>query len=216
MKALASILFAIAIASAGWFSWTKYQGNQESSVASNATRAAALQMERQLNARKEDGITFVEYFKRGSSVIEKLDEEVAELQTKPWSYRQKDRDLAIEFIDQCKAVVRADQAEMRLLLEQSTATDALDVAKKDVDEATSSVAIEFSSKRRARASEDLIKVLDKLIENAKQNKPKIEKMIATDDAVKSRFGKDAGLSEATSLKLKHYIASEEATPPKEG
>lgn len=216
MKALASILFAIAIAGAGWFGWTKYQGNQESGVASNATRAAALQMERQLNARKEDGITFVEYFKRGSSVIEKLDEEVAELQTKPWSYRQKDRDLAIEFIDQCKAVVRADQAEMRLLLEQSTATDALDVAKKDVDEATSSVAIEFASKRRSRASEDLIKVLDKLIENAKQNRPKIEKLIATDDAVKSRFGKDAGLSEAMSLKLKHYIASEEVAPPKEG
>lgn len=218
MKAAVAIIFAIAVAGgAGWFGWTKYQGTQETKAAALAIRVAATQTERQLEARKEDGITFAEYFKRGSSVVDSLDQEVTKLQTRQWDYRPRDRDTAIEFIEQCKSIVRADQSEAHLLMEKGNAQDALDAANKEYAEAFSSYAIEWASKRRSTASDNLIEVLNKQIKNIQESEQKIKKLLAADESVKTAFGHDAGLSPEVVSRLKASIAPSKPTEkPKEG
>ncbi len=217
MKAAVAIIFAIAVAGGGWFGWTKYQGTQETKAAVLSIRVAAAQTEQQLGARKEDGITFAEYFKRGSSTMDSLDQEVTKLQTRQWDYRPKDRDVAVEFIEQCKSIVRADQSDAHLLMEQSSAQAALDDAKKEYDKATSSYAIEWASKRRSAASDNLIEVLNKQIKSIQESEPKIKKLLAADESVKAAFGHDAGLSPDVVSKLKISIAPSKPTEkPKEG
>lgn len=217
MKAAVAIIFAIAVAGAGWFGWTKYQGAQETKAAALSVRVAATQTERQLEARKEDGITFAEYFKRGSSVVDSLDQEVTRLQTRQWDYKPKDRDTAIEFIEQCKSIVRSDQSDAHLLMEKGNAQDALDAANKEYAEAFSSYAIEWASKRRSTASDNLIEVLNKQIKNIQESEPKIKRLLAADESVKAAFGQDAGLSPEVASRLRANIApSKPAEKPKEG
>lgn len=217
MKAAVAIIFAIAVAVAGWFGWTKYEGIQETKAAALSIRVAATQTERQLNARKEDGITFAEYFKRSSSVMDVLDQEVTKLQARQWDYRPKDRDIAVEFIEQCQSMLRSDQTDVHLVMEQSNAQDALDNANEEYDEATSSYAVEWASKRRSTASDNLIEALNKQIKNLQESMPKVKKLLAADDSVKAAFGQDAGLSLDTASKLKASIAPSKITEkPKEG
>ncbi|HCF5588844.1 hypothetical protein N0609_30440 [Pseudomonas aeruginosa] len=210
MKAVVAVLFALVIAGAGWLGWTKYQASQETKEAILSVRVSATQTERQLKARMEDGITFAEYFKRGSSVMDRLDQEESRLQTRQWKHRPEDRDTAIEFIEQCKSIVRSDQSNARLIMEQSNAQSALDQAEKEYDQAVTSYAIEWASKQRSTASDNLIEVLNKLIKNTQESEDKIKKMLAADDSVKAAFGQEVGLSSDMVGNLKAAIEPSKA------
>lgn len=214
MKVIVAIALALVVAIGGWVGWNKYQSGQETKAAAQSVQAASTKTERQLNARKEDGITFAEYFKRESLVMDDLDQEISGLQAREWGYAPGDRDSAIAFIEQCKAILRSDQAEARLMLEEQNAKNAVDSAKKDLDEANSSASTEWALKRYDRASQDRIEVLNNLIKNAKESKGKIEKLLASDEAVKSRFGQEVGLSDGMIKEYKKQISSEKAEPEK--
>ncbi|MEX5373635.1 hypothetical protein, partial [Klebsiella pneumoniae] len=136
----------------------------ETTAAVQSIQQSSTQTERQLNARKEDGITFAEYFKRSTSVMESLDQSISGLEARQWNYAPSDRDLAIAFIEQCKAIVRAAEADTRLMMDESNARESTDAAKKELDEADSSVALDWALKRYKRASNELLEVLHKQLE----------------------------------------------------
>ncbi|ABY97846.1 TPA: hypothetical protein ACHTCR_005156 [Pseudomonas putida] len=205
MKAVLGIGAAIAIAVAGWFGWNHYESGKEHDVAAAAVQVSVTQAERQMKAQSEDGITFAEYFKRSDTVIDNLDKEIANLEGRTWKHRLAEKDAAIAFIDQCKAILRADQTETRLLMKEGSAREANDEAKKELNEADSSVAREWAYKRYKRTSDALIDVLGKLISNAEESKGKIERMLAADNAVKSTFGEGHGLSQGTAEHLKNLL-----------
>ncbi len=209
MKSVLACVLAILVVGGGWLGWNKHKSNEESNFATDTIQASAMQTERQLKAKKEDGITFAEYFKRGSAVIEQLDENISKLEARTWEHRSSDRDVAVNFLEQCKAIVRSDQAETRLLMDASDARKQVDQAKKDLDEADNSVATEWALKRFNRASDDLILVLNKQIEGLEESKGKVERLIAADESVKSAFGKNKGFAESTMTAMKKSIAPEE-------
>lgn len=214
MKAIVGIALAMVVAVGGWIGWNKYQSRQETMVAARSIQAASTQMERQLSARKEDGITFAEYFKRGSLVMESLDQEISSLQARQWDYEPSDRDSAMAFIEQCKAILRADRAEANLMLEEQNAEKIVNSAKKELDEARSSAAIEWALKHYDRASKERIEALNNLIKNIEESKGKIEKLLASDEAVKSRFGQEIGLSDDMIKGYKKQIGQEKGNSTK--
>ena len=215
MKAVLAGVLALCIASGGWFGWNQYQKKQETNAAVQAIQSTAAQTERQLNASKEDGITFAEYFKRSASAIEGFDKAISDLESRPWSHAAPDRDTAIAFIDQCKAMLRAAQADTRLLMEESNARESSDAAKRELDEADSSVAIDWALKKYKRTSNELLEVLQKQIKNIEESQEKVKKMVAADDAVKSAFGSDKGLTPTTASAMKKAIEPETKDKPAE-
>lgn len=206
MKVVATVILAVVLAAAGWFGWSAYQGAQESKFAAQAVQSSAAQTERQLKARKEDGITFAEYFKRGTATIDSLDKSISEMDSRLWSHKASDRDVALAFIEQCKAIIRADQTQTRLLMDESTARKATDLAKKEMDEADSSASVKWTIKRYQSASAEFIEVLNKQIESLKESKSKIEKMLAVDESAKSTFGPSSGLSAEMVASMKKSIS----------
>ncbi|MNJ59392.1 hypothetical protein D3C77_550740 [compost metagenome] len=169
-----------------------------------------------MNARKEDGITFAEYFKRSASAMEVLDQAISELEARPWNHELSDRDTAIAFIEQCKAVIRAAQADTRLVMEESNARESSAEAKKELDEADSSVALDWALKKFKRANYELLDILEKQLKIVEEGQGKIERMIAADDAVKSAFGADKGLTQATASAMKEAVEPETKGKPTEG
>lgn len=215
MKAVLGGAVALVLSAAGWFGWNEYESKKETDAAVSAVQVSATQTERQMNARSEDGITFAEYFKRSGSTIENLDREIETLESRPWKYMPSDRDTAITFIEQCKAMVRSGQAETRLLMSENTAQEAYEDAKKDLDEADSTHAIDWALKRFQRTSDDLLEIISKKITNVEESVGKTEKMIAADEAVKLSFGAESGLSQATVEKMKKYVKSAEGSKAKQ-
>lgn len=209
MKSVIVGVLAIVMAGAGWFGWTKYQGIQETKFAAQAVQSSSAQTERQLKAKTEDGITFAEYFKRGTATVEDLDQTISKLDAQAWNYKQLDRNVAVTFIEQCKAIIRSEQAETRLLMEENSARESTETAKKDFDEADSATAIDWTRKRYLRASNELIEVLNKQISSINESTGKIARFIAADEAVKSAFGSSKGLSQDTVDTLKKRIAPTE-------
>lgn len=194
MKAsIVTVAAAALVAVCCWFGWGAYQSHQESSQALSAVQVSTVLFERQISARNEDGITLAEYSNRASSVLESLDKEAAKLASMDWSQRPADRDIALAFIDECKAMTRFASSGVRLMVEESNAREAYDQATKELHEASPSER-EWKHKRFAAASDDLIANLQKKIDASKEAKGKIEKFLAADDAVKTTFGEDKGLS----------------------
>lgn len=216
MKGFVAVVLVLAIAGGGWFGWNKYQGSQETGFAVQAIQSTAAQTERQIKAKDEDGITFAEYFKRATASIESLDQTIAGLDTRAWAHKPADRDTAIAFIEQCKALIRAEQARTRLMMDENDARKSADAAKKELDEADSTVALEWALKKYKREGGELIAVLQKQITNAEESSAKIARMVAADDAVKAAFGADKGLTQATADSLKKSIASVESQAPAKG
>ncbi|MEN5036852.1 hypothetical protein [Pseudomonas sp. TWI929] len=216
MKAVIAGVLAVLIAGGGWFGWNKYQSGLETTAAVQSIQQSSTQTERQLNARKEDGITFAEYFKRSISVMESLDHSISSLEARQWNYVPSDRDLAIAFIEQCKSIVRAAEADTRLMMDESNARESTDAAKKELDEADSSVALEWALKRYKRASNELLEVLHKQLEAIEGSTDKVKKMVAADDAVKAAFGPDKGLTQTTVSAMKKSLEPEPKEKPSEG
>lgn len=216
MKGFFAVVLVLAIAGGGWFGWNKYEGSQETGAAVQAIQTSAAQTERQIKAKNEDGITFAEYFKRATSSIESLDQTVSGLDARAWVHKSADRDTAIAFIEQCKALIRAEQARTRLMMDENDARKSTEAAKKDLDEADSTVAIEWALKKYKRESTELIAVLQKQITNAEESEAKIKKMVAADDAVKIAFGADKGFTQSAADSLKKSISSAESPPPAKG
>ncbi|NWD65758.1 hypothetical protein [Pseudomonas sp. IPO3774] len=195
-----------------WFGWGAYQSHQESSQALSAVQASAALFERQISARNEDGITLAEYSSRASGALESLDKEAGKLASMDWSHRPADRDVVLEFIDECKAMTRLASARVRLMVEESNAQKAYDQATKELNEATSTER-EWRHKRFAVASDDLIAALQKKIDASKEAKGKVEKFLAADDAVKTAFGENKGLSKPVAEDFRKSISP---SPPKGG
>ncbi|WP_330565834.1 hypothetical protein [Pseudomonas yamanorum] len=208
---VASTIAAV-VAVGCWFGWGAYQSHQESSQALSAIQASTVLFERQISARNEDGITLAEYSSRASGTLESLDKEAGKLASVDWSHRPADRDVALAFIDGCKAMTRLASARVRLMVEESNAQEAYDRATKELHEASSSER-EWKHKRFAAASDDLIATLQKKIDESKGAKGKIEKFLAADDAVKSSLGDSSGLSKPVADDLRRSISP---TPPKGG
>lgn len=216
MKAVVAGVLALLIAGGGWLGWNKYQSGLETTAAVQAIQLSATQTERQLNARKEDGITFAEYFKRATSTMEALDKTISDLEAGPWDHVPSDRDTAIVFIEQCKAILRAAQVDTRLVMDESSARESSDAAKKELDDADSSIALDWALKRYKRASNELLEVLQKQIQAVEESADKVRKMLAADDAVKSAFGPDKGLTQATASAMKKFLEPEPKEKPVEG
>ncbi|MDD2113795.1 hypothetical protein NP554_18635 [Pseudomonas asiatica] len=215
MKAVVAGVIALAIAGGGWLGWNKYESSKETEAAAKAVQVSATQAERQMSARTEDGITFAEYFKRSGATIESLDKEIAALETRSWKHKLPERDTAITFIEQCKAIIRSDQADTRLLMKKDSAQEAYDDAQRDLKEADSTHAIDWALKRYQRKSDELLEVLSEQIRHTEESVGKVEKMIAADAAVKAVFGASTGLTQASVNKLKNYIEPEKADDLKE-
>jgi len=216
MKAVVAGVLALLIAGGGWLGWNKYQSGLETTAAVQAIQLSATQTERQLNARKEDGITFAEYFKRATSTMEALDKTISDLEAGSWDHVPSGRDTAIAFIEQCKAILRAAQVDTRLIMDESNARESSDAAKKELDDADSSIALDWALKRYKRASNELIEVLQKQIQAVEESADKVRKMVAADDAVKSAFGPDKGLTQATASAMKKSLEPEPKEKPAEG
>lgn len=206
---IVAVAIAALVTVSCWFGWGAYQSNQESSQALSAVQASTVLFERQISARNEDGITLAEYSSRASSVLESLDKEAGKLASSNWSRRPADRDTAVAFIDECKAMTRLASSRVRLMVEESNAQEAYDQAAKQLNEA-SSAEREWRHKRFAAASDDLIAALQKKIDASKEAKGKIEKFLAADDAVKSAFGDSKGLSKSVADDFRKSISP---TPP---
>lgn len=200
---------AVLVAVGCWFGWGAYQSHQESSRALSAVQASTALFERQISARNEDGITLAEYSSRASGTLESLDKEAGKLASADWSHRPADRDVALAFIEGCKAMTRLASARVRLMVEESNAQEAYDRATKELHEASSSER-EWKHKRFASASDDLIATLQKKIDESKDAKGKIEKFLAADDAVKTAFGENKGLSKPV---VEDFRKSISPTPP---
>lgn len=216
MKAVVAGVLTLVIAGGGWFGWNKYQGGLETTAAVQAIQLSAMQTERQLNARKEDGITFAEYFKRATSAMEALDKAISDLEVRSWDHAPTHRDTAITFIEQCKAILRAAQADTHLAMDESNARESSDAAKRELDEADSSIALDWALKKYKRASNELLEVLQKQIQAIEGSADKVKKMVSADDAVKSAFGPDKGLSQATASAMKKSLEPEPKEKPAEG
>lgn len=211
MKAsIVTVAIAGLVAACCWFGWGAYRSHQESSQALSAIQASAVLFERQISARNEDGITLAEYSSRASGALESLDKEAGKLVSMEWSRRPSDRDIALAFIDECKAMTRLASFRVRLMVEESNAQEAYDRATKELNEASSSER-DWKHKRFASASEDLIAVLQKKIEASKDAKVKVEKFLAADDTVKSAFGPNKGLSASIAEDFRKSISP---PPPK--
>jgi len=208
MKTIGAFLFAAFVAGGGWFGWTQYKSSEERALATDTVQVSVTQTQRQLKARKEKGITFGEYLKSSAAAIEQLDASISKLEAHSWQYHPSDRDVAVNFLEQCKVMVRSDQAETRLLMEESNARKQLDQARKELDEADTPEAIDWRLKRYSRASDELVAVMQKQIEVIKESTGKIEQLIAADDSVKMAFGKDQGFADTTIESMKKYITSE--------
>jgi hypothetical protein len=208
MKIVTAGVFAILLMGVGWLSWNKYHSIQETEAAAQAAQTTAVQTERQLKAKGEDGITFAEYFKRATSSIDSLDEIESGLQARIWKHKPMDRDVAVAFIEQCKAIIRSEQANTRSLMDVNNAQKLNDTAKKELDEASTSVSIDWALKRYKRTSDELIAALQEQIASSKASSAKVEKLLAADDAVKTAFGTENGLSQAVSESLKKAVASD--------
>lgn len=207
MKAVVGVVLAMVLASAGWLGWDRYKSNEETAAAEQAVRASATLATRQLSAReKEEGITFSEYFKRSNATIEALDQEIIRLQSKDWPRRPENREVSVAFINECMSYLRADQAEMRLKLQESNSQESVDKAKKELGEADSSVAIDWATKRFVSATQDHIALLDKLIKALQENTVRVNKLLEADSSVKSVFGATAGLPEPMLKSLKDRIS----------
>ena len=206
MKAsIVGISIAALVAVCCWFGWGAYQSHQESSQALSAVQASAVLFERQISARDEDGITLAEYSSRASGTLESLDKEAGKLASVDWSHRPADRDVALAFIDGCKAMTRLASARVRLMVEESNAQEAYDRATKELNE-TSSSEREWKHKRFSSASSDLIATLQKKIDASKDAKGKIERFLASDDAVKTAFGENKGLSKPVAEDFRESIS----------
>ncbi len=208
MRLIVFGVLALVIAAGGWFGWNAYESGQETKFAAQAVQTSAVQAERQFMARKEDGITFAEYFKRGAATLESLDQSIAGLDAKNWEHKRSDRDVVVAFIEQCKSNIRSGIAETRLVMEANSARETLDAAKKELDAADSSVAIKWTNQRYQRASTALLEVLGKQITNVEESTAKIQKLIAADESVKSTFGAEKGLSADMVARLKKSISTE--------
>lgn len=208
MKTLVAFLLAVLVAGGGWFGWPQYKSSEERSLATETVQVSATQTERQLKSRKENGITFGEYLKNSAAAIEQLDASISKLEAHSWQYHPSDRDVAVNFLEQCKVMVRSDQAETRLLMDESDARKQLEQAQKELREADTPEAIEWRLKRYSRASDELVAIMQKQIEAIKESVGKIEQLIAADDSVKLAFGKDQGFAETTIASMKKYIAPE--------
>ena len=199
---------ALIIAVGGWFGWVAYESGQETKFAAQVIQSSAVQTERQLKARNEDGITFAEHFKRGASTMEALDQSISALETRTWDHKPADRDVVLAFIEQCKASIRSDLADTHLIMEGNNARESTDSAKKELDDADSSVARDWAHKRFQRASSELIEILEKQIDVVKESTNKTKKLLASDESVKSKFGESSGLSKDMLDTLKKRIATE--------
>ncbi|MFJ2676831.1 MULTISPECIES: hypothetical protein [Pseudomonas] len=188
-----------------WFGWGAYQSHQESSQALSAVQASTVLFERQISARNEDGITLAEYSNRASSVLESLDKEAGKLASMDWSHRPADRDTALAFIDECKAITRLAFSRVRLTVEGNNAQETYDRATKELHEASSSER-EWKHKRFAAASDDLIATLQKRIDVSKEAKGKIERFLSADEAVKTAFGDNKGLSKPVAEDFRKSIS----------
>jgi predicted RNase H-like nuclease (RuvC/YqgF family) len=210
MKTVTAGVFAILVLGVGWLSWNKYQSVQETEAAAQAAQTTAVQTERQLKAKGEDGITFAEYFKRATSSIDSLDEIEAGLQARAWQHKPTDRDVAVAFIEQCKAIIRSEQANTRLLMNVNSAQKINDSAKKELSQANTSVSIDWALKRYKQTSDELIAALQEQIASSKASAAKVEKLLAADDVVKKAFGKGNGLSAAVSETLRKAVAADKS------
>ncbi|WP_226501433.1 hypothetical protein [Pseudomonas sp. MWU16-30322] len=208
MKTVWAFLFAVLVAGGGWLGWTQYRSSEERALAIETVQASVTQTERQLKARKENGITFGEYLKSSAAAIEQLDASISKLEAHSWHYHPSDRDVAVKFLEQCKVIVRSDQADTRLLMEAGDARKQLDQSQKELNEADTPEEIDWRLKRYSRASDELVAVMQKQIEVIKESIGKIEQFIAADDSVKQAFGKDQGFADTTIASMKKYIASE--------
>lgn len=215
MKSVVAGVIALAIAAGGWLGWNRYECNKEVDAVAQAIQTSATQTERQMGARTEDGITFAEYFKRSGATIESLDKEIAALEMRSWKHKLSERDIAITFIDQCKAIIRSDQADARLLMKKDSAQEAYDDAQRDLKEADATHAIDWALKRYQRKSDELLGVLSEQIKHTEDSVGKVEKMIAADAAVKAVLGSGKGLTQASLDKLKSYIEHDKADDTKE-
>lgn len=210
MKAsIATFTIAALVVVCCWFGWGAYQSHQESSEAVRAVQASAVLFERQISAQNEDGITLAEYLSRASGALESLDKEASKLASMNWSHRSSDRDVALTFIDECKAMTRLASSRVRLMVEESNAQEAYDRATKELNEASSSER-EWKHKRFSSASSDLIATLQKKIDASKDAKGKIERFLVSDDAVKTAFGENKGLSKPVAEDFRKSISP---TPP---
>lgn len=196
---------AALVAAGCWFGWGAYQSHQESSQALSAVQASAVLFERQISARNEDGITLAEYSSRASGALESLDKEAGKLASMDWSHRAADRDTALAFIDECKAMTRLAFSRVRLTVEENNAQETYDRATKELHEASSSER-EWKHKRFAAASDDLIATLQKRIDVSKEAKGKIEKFLSADEAVKTAFGDNKGLSKPVAEDFRKSIS----------
>ncbi|MCU0121799.1 hypothetical protein N8H74_26360 [Pseudomonas sp. B2M1-30] len=212
MKILVALLLAVLVTGAGWFGWTQYKSSEERILAIETVQVSVDLTERQLKARKESEITVGEYFKSSAAAIEQLDAGISNLEAHKWQYHRSDRDVAVNFLEQCKVIVWSDQAETRLLMDKSNAKKQVDQAQREVEEAETPEAIDWRLKQYNRANDELIAVMQKQIEAVKHSVEKIKQLIAADDSVKLAFGNDQGFTETTIAAMKKYIASEQ---PKE-
>ncbi|VVP33983.1 hypothetical protein [Pseudomonas fluorescens] len=208
MRTMMVCALALVIAVGGWYGWTAYESGQETKFAAQVVQSSAVQTERQLRARGEDGITFAEYFKRGAATVEALDQSITGLDTRTWDHKPTDRDVVVAFIEQCKASIRSDLAVAHLIMEGNNARESTDSAKKEFDDADSSVAREWANKRFQRVSSELIEILKKQIDVVKESTNKTKRLLAADESVKSKFGESNGLSKDMLDTLKKRIATE--------
>lgn len=213
MKAVVAAVVAMVIAGGGWLGWNRYESAKETEAAVQAVQVSASQAERQMNARTEDGITFDEYFKRSEAAVESMDKEISSLEALPWNHNPFYRDIAIAFIEQSRALLRFDRADTRLLMQENSAYEEYEDAKKELDEAKSSVARDWALKRFIRKGDDLVEIINKKIISVKERVDKVKKMVAADAAVKSAFGADRGLTQATVEKLEKYVESAKPETP---
>ncbi|MNJ78967.1 hypothetical protein D3C77_768520 [compost metagenome] len=62
----------------------------------------------------------------------------------------------------------------------------------------------------------MLEVLHKQIQAIEESADKVKKMVAADDAVKSAFGPDKGLTQATASAMKKSLEPESKEKPAEG
>jgi hypothetical protein len=215
MKAVVAIALAAVVAGGGWFAWTSYEARQETDFATEAIQTSASQLERQLKAMDEDGITFAEYFKRSTTALEAMDETASALASKKWRYELQSRDISVVFVDQSKAMIRYEHQRARLMMEVQNARKASERADTELSESKTPTEIEWTAKRASSASKELIGVLEKMIENTKTGELVIGKMLSADREAKSKLSQNIGLNAAVIKDLEASLGTKakDTSPP---
>jgi len=168
MKAVVAGIVALAVACSGCLGSNKYESAKETEAAVRAIQVSATQTEHQMTARAQRGISLGEYFKRTRAVAERLDSEISALEILSWKHKLSDRDIAIAFIEQCKVLLRSYQADIRLLIQQNSATLAYHEAKQELDEAKSPVARDVALEKFRRTNDDLLEILNEKLSSDKE------------------------------------------------